>query len=332
MAHAAIAFAKASRRRRMMACTTSIGPGATNMVTAAAVAHVNRLPVLLLPGDVFANRRPDPVLQQVEDFGDGTVSANDCFRPVSRYFDRITRPEQIIAALPRAMTVLTDPAACGPVTLALCQDVQAEAFDYPESFFAERIWTPRRARPDERELAEAARLLAHGEEAADHRRRRRALRGRRPARLRPSPSATAFRSPRRRPARARCRTTIRSTWARSASPARAPRTRSRREADVVLAVGTRLQDFTTGSWSLFGDRDGRIVSSTCSHSMPASIARSRWSPTRRPGSKRCRSARRPSRAGATGRARGEPQQADWGKAAAKVTAAVERRAAVATRR
>ena len=102
MAHAAIAFAKASRRRRMMACTTSIGPGATNMVTAAAVAHVNRLPVLLLPGDVFANRRPDPVLQQIEDFADGTVSANDCFRPVSRYFDRITRPEQIIPALDRA--------------------------------------------------------------------------------------------------------------------------------------------------------------------------------------------------------------------------------------
>ena len=99
MAHAAIAFAKASRRRRMMACTTSIGPGATNMITAAALAHVNRLPVLLIPGDVFANRRPDPVLQQVEDFGDGTVSANDCFKPVSRYFDRIARPEQIVPAL-----------------------------------------------------------------------------------------------------------------------------------------------------------------------------------------------------------------------------------------
>ena len=108
MAHAAVAFAKASRRRRMMACTTSIGPGATNMVTAAAVAHVNRLPVLLIPGDVFANRGPDPVLQQIEDFGDGTVSANDCFKPVSRYFDRITRPEQIIPALNRAMSVLTD--------------------------------------------------------------------------------------------------------------------------------------------------------------------------------------------------------------------------------
>src|SRR2546423_12311331 len=160
MTHAAIAFAKASRRLRMMACTSSIGPGATNMVTAAAVAHVNRLPVLLLPGDVFANRRPDPVLQQVENFSDGTVSANDCFRPVSRYFDRITRPEQIISALPHAMTVLTDPAACGPVTLALCQDTQAEAYDYPESFFTMRTWAPRRLAPDVRELQQATRLIA----------------------------------------------------------------------------------------------------------------------------------------------------------------------------
>src|SRR5579871_6404406 len=143
MAHAAIGFAKAMRRRRAMACTTSIGPGALNLVTAAAVAHVNRLPLLLLPGDVFASRRPDPVLQQVEDFADGTVSANDCFRPVSRYFDRITQPEQILSALPRALAVLTDPAECGPVTLALCQDVQAEAFDYPEHFFAQRIWHTR---------------------------------------------------------------------------------------------------------------------------------------------------------------------------------------------
>src|SRR6202167_3744196 len=159
MAHAAIAFAKASRRRRMMACTTSIGPGATNMVTAAAVAHVNRLPVLLIPGDVFANRRPDPVLQQVEDFGDGTGSANDCFRPVSRYFDCILRPEQIVPALNRAVAVLTDPAECGPVTLALCQDVQAEAYDYPESFFAPHVHRQRRQPPDARELADAVAAL-----------------------------------------------------------------------------------------------------------------------------------------------------------------------------
>src|SRR3954451_11720115 len=159
MAHAAVAFAKASFRRRIMAVTSSIGPGATNMVTAAALAHVNRLPVLLLPGDVFANRAPDPVLQQVESFGDGTVSANDVFRPVSRYFDRITRPEQIIPALNRAMQVLTDPAECGPVTLALCQDVQAEAYDYPESFFEQKVWNVRRIMPDADEFAEAAAAL-----------------------------------------------------------------------------------------------------------------------------------------------------------------------------
>ena len=136
MAHAAIAFAKASMRRRMMACTTSIGPGATNLMTAAATAHVNRLPVLFLPGDVFVSRAPDPVLQQIEDFHDGTVSVNDTFRPVSRYFDRIVHPAQLLTALPRAIHVLTDAALCGPVTLALPQDVQTMAFDYPEAFFA----------------------------------------------------------------------------------------------------------------------------------------------------------------------------------------------------
>jgi 3D-(3,5/4)-trihydroxycyclohexane-1,2-dione acylhydrolase (decyclizing) len=148
MGLAAIAFAKANRRRRMMACTTSIGPGATNMVTAAAVAHANRLPVLLLPGDVFAGRRPDPVLQQIEASGDPTISVNDCFRPVSCWWDRITRPEQILESLPQAMRVLTDPAECGPATLALPQDVQAEAYDYPEAFFAPRCWRIRRPPPD----------------------------------------------------------------------------------------------------------------------------------------------------------------------------------------
>src|SRR5580693_6217080 len=138
MANAAIAFAKAHFRRRMMAVTTSIGPGATNLLTSAALAHVNRLPVLLLPGDIFVSRAPDPVLQQLEDFGDGTVSVNDCFRTVSRYFDRIVKPEQLLVALPRAMHVLTDSALCGPVTLALPQDVQAAAWDWPQSFFAQR--------------------------------------------------------------------------------------------------------------------------------------------------------------------------------------------------
>src|SRR4051812_35232950 len=159
MGHAAIAFAKATRRRRMMACTSSIGPGASNMVTAAAVAHVNRLPVLFLPADGFASRRPDPVLQQLEIWHDGTQSVNDCFKPVSRYFDRITRPEQLLAALPRAMSVLTDPAECGPVTLSLCQDTQAEAMDWPEAFFQRRLWHKRRPPPDKREMTVAAETL-----------------------------------------------------------------------------------------------------------------------------------------------------------------------------
>lgn len=159
MAHAAIAYAKAMRRRRMMACTTSIGPGATNMVTAAAVAYLNRLPVLLLPGDVFASRLPDPVLQQVENFSDPTVTVNDCFRPVSRYWDRITRPEQVLQSLPQAISVLTDPVECGPVTLALPQDVQAQAFDYPISFFEPLLHQQIRLAPDERQLQDATELI-----------------------------------------------------------------------------------------------------------------------------------------------------------------------------
>ena len=254
-----IAFAKASFRRRMMAVTSSIGPGATNMVTAAALAHVNRLPVLLLPGDVFANRRPDPVLQQVEDFGDGTVSANDCFRPVSRYFDRITRPEQIIPALHRAMAVLTDPAECGPVTLSLCQDVQAEAYDYPASFFDERIWTPRRMRPSEDELAAAIAALRARREAADRRRRRRAL-------FRRDRSAEGLR-------RDAIGIPVSETQAgKSSLPAAHPlnmgsigvtgtsaSNQLAEEADVILAVGSRLQDFTTGSWALFQNSHQTVI-------------------------------------------------------------------------
>ncbi|EXJ11848.1 3D-(3,5/4)-trihydroxycyclohexane-1,2-dione hydrolase [Nitrincola nitratireducens] len=159
MAHAAIAYTKTLNRRQMMACTASAGPGAVNMVTAAAVAHVNRLPLLLLPGDTFATRLPDPVLQQVENFHDHTLTSNDCFKPVSRFFDRITRPEQLLTSLPQALRVLTDPVDCGPVTLALPQDVQVMAYDYPEHFFAERIHHLRRQSPDVRELDEALRLI-----------------------------------------------------------------------------------------------------------------------------------------------------------------------------
>src|ERR1700738_1096957 len=157
MAHAAIAYSKAPFRRRLMACTTSIGPGATNLLTAAALAHVNRLPVLFLPGDIFVSRDPDPVLQQVENLGDGTGSANDCFRPVSRFFDRIVHPSQLITSLPRAVLSLTDPAPCGPVTLALPQDVQADAFDYHSEFFESPVVEYRAAPPNEKDLAGAVR-------------------------------------------------------------------------------------------------------------------------------------------------------------------------------
>jgi 3D-(3,5/4)-trihydroxycyclohexane-1,2-dione acylhydrolase (decyclizing) len=258
MAHAAIAYAKASMRRRAMAVTTSIGPGALNLVTAAAVAHVNRLPVLLLPGDVFANRAPDPVLQQVEDFQDGTVSANDCLRPVSRYFDRITRPEQLLTALPRAMAVMTDPVECGPVTLAFCQDVQAEAFDWPETFFEPRVWNMRRQRPDLGELERAVSAIraatkplliagggVHYAVAAD------ALRDFAEAHNIPVAETQAGKSalPHDHPLN------FGSIGVTGASVANA----AAEQADLVIAVGTRLQDFTTGSWALFKNPDRRLV-------------------------------------------------------------------------
>ena len=156
MVHTAAGFAKMSNRLRTLVCTTSIGPGATNMVTGAAGATINRLPVLLLPGDIFARRNVAPVLQQLESPSTQDISVNDCFRPVSRYWDRIQRPEQILTALPEAMRVLTSPADTGAVTLALPQDVQAEAFDFPQEFFEQRTWIIPRSRPDTALLAKAA--------------------------------------------------------------------------------------------------------------------------------------------------------------------------------
>ena len=258
MAHAAIAFAKTHKRRRIMACTTSIGPGATNMVTAAALAHVNRLPVLFLPGDVFANRRPDPVLQQLEDFGDGTASVNDCFRPVSRYFDRITRPEQIIAALPRAMMTLTDPVDCGPVTLSLCQDVQAEAYDYPVDFFKPRVWKVRAPEPSTRDISDLAAMIAKAE---------------RPLAIVGGGVAYAG-------AQQRLTDFIEATgipmaetqagkgivpWGHPQNLGSVGVTgteaanRLAANADLIIGLGTRLQDFTTGSRALFEKADRKLV-------------------------------------------------------------------------
>tara|TARA_R110000751_G_scaffold95381_8_gene186522 strand:+ start:1390 stop:3219 length:1830 start_codon:yes stop_codon:yes gene_type:complete len=259
MAHAAIAYSKQLGRKRAMAVTSSIGPGATNMVTAAALAHVNRLPVLLIAGDVFANRGPDPVLQQVEDFSDGTISANDCFRPVSRYFDRITRPEQLLTALPRAFRTMTDPADCGAVTLAFCQDVQAEAYDFPISFFETYIWHQRRIRPDLEELARAVKAISkakrpvivagggvhysgatqelrhfvetHNIPIVETQAGKSALPWDHPLNLGPIGVTGG------EPANTLCG-----------------------KADVILGIGTRFQDFTTGSWGLFANRPRTLIS------------------------------------------------------------------------
>jgi len=251
MAHAAIAYAKANFRQRFMAVTTSIGPGATNLVTAAAMAHVNRLPVLLLPGDVFASRAPDPVLQQVEHFEQGDLSANDVFRPVTRYFDRLMRPEQILSALPRAIQVMTDPASCGPVCLALPQDVQAQAFDCPEDFLHPAVIRMRRPEPDgaefERALAalrSARRPLIVAGGGVLYSRAGEALaalaqRGGIPvAETQAGKSSLAWDHPLNLGA-------IGVTGSPAANDLA-------READLILGVGTRLQDFTTGSHSLFG--------------------------------------------------------------------------------
>jgi len=159
MVHTAAAFAKSSFRLRTLACTTSIGPGSTNMLTGAAAATINRVPVLLLPGDIFARRNVAPVLQQLESPSTQDISVNDCFKPVSRYWDRIQRPEQLLTSLPEAMRVLTSPADTGAVTLSLPQDVQAEAFDFPEEFFRKRVWIIPRTRCDKELLAQAAALI-----------------------------------------------------------------------------------------------------------------------------------------------------------------------------
>ena len=156
MALTGIAYARAKRRKQVFVATSSVGPGSTNMVTAAAVAMSNRLPILFLPGDTYANRMPDPVLQQVEHFNNPGITQNDAFKPVTKYFDRITRPEQILQTFPQAVQVLLDPADCGPVCISLCQDIQGEIFDYPEDFFKEKIHNIRRPRPDDFQIKEAA--------------------------------------------------------------------------------------------------------------------------------------------------------------------------------
>ena len=258
MVHTAAAYAKMHNRLRTLACTSSIGPGATNMITGAAGATINRLPVLLLPGDIFAGRGPAPVLQQLESSLSQDVSVNDCFKPVSRYWDRINRPEQIVTALPEAMRVLTSPAETGAVTLALPQDVQAEAYDYPAALFETRVWTIARPRADRDRLQEAAQLIrastrpliiAGGgvlySEATDALRRfvdatgiavgeTQAGKGALPD---PHPLSLGG---------------IGATGTRAANLLA-------RDADLVLAIGSRLSDFTTASKTAFQHERVRFV-------------------------------------------------------------------------
>ncbi|WP_432103946.1 3D-(3,5/4)-trihydroxycyclohexane-1,2-dione acylhydrolase (decyclizing) [Streptomyces sp. bgisy091] len=258
MVHAAVGYARQSGRMSTHAVTTSIGPGATNLVTGAALATVNHLPVLLLPGDTFATRPADPVLQQLEVPHEGDVSVNDCLRPVSRYFDRITRPEALIPAALQAMCTLADPAATGAVTLALPQDVQAEAYDWPEEFFAARVWNVRRQAPDPDELDRAVRAVRTS-------RRPLIVAGGGVRHSAAEETLAAFAAATRIP--------VASTQAGKGSlrhdhPAdvggightgTATADALAREADLVIGVGTRYTDFTTASGTLFADPAVRFL-------------------------------------------------------------------------
>ncbi|MGZ2454911.1 3D-(3,5/4)-trihydroxycyclohexane-1,2-dione acylhydrolase (decyclizing) [Rhizobium ruizarguesonis] len=259
MAHAAIAYAKTLKRRRAQAVTSSIGPGATNMITACALAHVNRLPVLFLPGDVFANRRPEPVLQQIEDMNDGTVSANDCFRPVSAYFDRIARPEHLLTCLPRALAVMTDPGSCGPVTLAFCQDVQAELYDYPQAFFEPKVWRIRRPEPDPREVADLADAIRAARKPV-------IISGGGVIYSEAEAELAAFAEKHHIPFVETQAGKGANSWKHPLNFGSPGVTGSASanalcaEADLVLGIGTRFQDFTTGSWTLFRNPSRRLAS------------------------------------------------------------------------
>ena len=258
MVHAAAAFAKASRRLATLACTSSIGPGATNMVTGAALATIDRLPVLLVPGDVYATRRQGPVLQQLEHPLAGDVSVNDCFRPVARFFDRVLRPEHLITALPEAMRVLTSPSEAGAVVLAFPQDVQTEAYDYPARLFEERVWPVARPRPERGAVERAAALVAEARRpllvaggGVVYSDAGRALAAFAEATGVPVAETFAGKGAAAEPA----------WWGLGGlgvegSPAA---NRIAERADLVLAVGTRLGDFVTASQSLFQDPGVRFV-------------------------------------------------------------------------
>ncbi|MEU0471580.1 3D-(3,5/4)-trihydroxycyclohexane-1,2-dione acylhydrolase (decyclizing) [Streptomyces olivaceus] len=258
MVHAAVGHARQLNRLRVQAVTTSIGPGATNLVTGAALATVNRLPVLLLPGDYFASHAADPLLQQLEHPVEADVSVNDALRPVSRYFDRVTRPEALVASALKAVRVLTDPAETGAVTLALPQDVQAEAHDWPEEFFADRVWHVRRPAPDPEELAEAVRAVRAAERplivaggGVHHSEAEQALKALVDATGIPVASTQAGKGALRHDHPADLGGIGHTGTAVSDELART--------ADLVIGVGTRYSDFTTASGTLFQRPDVRFL-------------------------------------------------------------------------
>jgi 3D-(3,5/4)-trihydroxycyclohexane-1,2-dione acylhydrolase (decyclizing) len=259
MALAAVAYAKAMRGRRIMIATSSIGPGSTNMVTAAAVAHADRLPVLLFSGDTFQHRIVDPVLQQVEVFADPTITVCDTFKPVSRYWDRITRPEQIVRSLPQALAVMLDPASRGPAFIALPQDVQAEAYDFPARFFESVVHYIRRPGPDHRDVDAAAAVLAAAAKPV-------IIAGGGVHYSGAVETLTDFAERHGIPVveTVAGKATLVHDHPNYAGPigvtGSAAANAVAEDADVVLAVGTRLQDFTTGSWSIFKNPDVRFVS------------------------------------------------------------------------
>src|SRR5438093_9359790 len=258
MVHTAVGFARMRNRLATLACTTSIGPGATNLVTGAALATVNRLPVLLLPGDVFASRRPDPVLQQLEVPSRGDVSVNDALQPVSRYFDRIERPEQLLAAAPAAMRVLVNQAETGAVTLALPQDVQAEAFDYPDEFLSQRVWHVERRPPDPAALARAVDAIRSSKRplivagggviyacASDALRRFVEETGIPVAETQAGKGSLPYDHP--------------SALGAIGATGTAAANQIAKDADLVIGIGTRWSDFTTASKTAFQNREAAFV-------------------------------------------------------------------------
>jgi 3D-(3,5/4)-trihydroxycyclohexane-1,2-dione acylhydrolase (decyclizing) len=256
--HMAAAYAKASNRLRAFACTSSIGPGATNMITGAALATINRLPVLLLPGDIFARRNVAPVLQQLESTGTQDIGVNDCFKPVSRYWDRIYRPEQLITALPEAMRVLTSPSDCGAVTLALPQDVQAEAYDYPEELFRKRVWLIRRGQPDTVSLGRAV-------EAIRLSRKPLIVAGGGVLMSEASQALTAFAAQTGIPVAETQAGKGSMAWDHAQSMGAIGATgtlasnRLANSADLVIGIGTRYSDFTSASMTAFQNPQVRFV-------------------------------------------------------------------------